>query len=160
MTLRAAALAALFALTGCTGFVIDPPEDFVVLEEPDGGPFALRASSADGVVLGVRELPGAENASLTFWARAVAGRLETARGYRRTGEEAVRAESGEEGRLLAFSRSEGGEEFTYWAAVFPAPPAAPLGAPRLYLVEAGGPKAAFEAARPALKRSLRSLRID
>ncbi len=158
--LRAALASFLLLAAGCAGpgFALEPPADFLLLEPRRGSGWALRATSADGVVLGVRELPNERQGTLAFWRDAVRERLRVGKGYALVGEEPVRAASGEEGVRLCFGRDEGGRAYTYWVTLFTAPGGA-LSPPRLLLVEAGGEREAFSELEPALAQAVAGLEV-
>src|SRR5262245_6318479 len=75
---RFALLAALLA--GChSAFVTSAPKGFVELDEASA--YDFRATTADGVVLAVRELDNDPQAELGFWARAVENAMRQRGGY-------------------------------------------------------------------------------
>ena len=138
---------------GCGGAVELPePDGFVVLDESRQSPFAERATTAGGVVIGVRELDNDPHGPLAFWVDAVKERLRRAGGYALVGEEEVRAASGQVGRRLRFGRDQGARGYSYWVTLF-------VAGDRLVVVEAGGPTDAFEAARDDLAAAIDGVRL-
>lgn len=151
-TLVALSLACSALLAGCGGFDLRPPADFVRLEEPEWSSYALRSTSAHGVVIAVREESNAVEGTLPFWLDAVKERLRTGRGYALLEERPFRAASGEEGRLLRLGREEGSNRYAYWVALWVTPA-------HVYVVEAGGKQDEFERVQPQVEEALGSFRL-
>ena len=59
---------------------------------------------------------------------------------------------GTKGKLLQFGHDEDGKPYAYWVAVF-------LAQGRLFVVEAGGAKEAFERARPSVDWMMKSVKV-
>lgn len=147
MTKFACLALCLSCLAGCHA-QLSPPSGFA--EVPSGDAFVQRVASARGVVLAVRELPAPEGASLAFWRDAIGERLMRGRGYALLEERAVRARTGVVGTLLCFGHDQNGHTYDYWVAVFGT-------SKRVTLVEAGGRRDVFRAARPELEQAIGSL---
>lgn len=145
-------LALVLLLPGCRGFDLEPPADFVELEEPDWSSYALRATSADGVVIGVREVDDDRAGSLAFWKTAVKNRLRDARGYALLEEAEAKAATGEAGARLRFGRDEAGKSYVYSVDLFVTPGT-------VYVVEAGGEKAEWAKVQAAVEEALRGFAI-
>ena len=143
---------ALLALCGCRGFDLEPPPDFVELEEPEWSGYALRTTSAHGVVIGVRELDNTVEGTLSFWLDAVKERVRTGRGYALVEERPLPAASGEEGRLLRFGREEGSTAYAYWLGLWVTPS-------RVFVVEAGGKRDEFQKVEAEVRAALEGFRI-
>src|ERR1044071_1392761 len=63
-----------------TKFVgVATPTNFVVLEDDEA--YTWRAVSADGIVLGVREIDNEPQGSLRFWVQAIRNKLRVLGGY-------------------------------------------------------------------------------
>jgi hypothetical protein len=150
--LRALLLSALLALAGCRGFDLQPPPDFVRLEEPEWSPYALRTTSAHGVVIAVREVENDVEGTLPFWLDAVKERLRAVRGYALLDERALAAASGEEGRLLRFGREEGSTAYVYWVGLW-------VTSSRVFVVEAGGKREQFEPVAAEVEQALKGFRV-
>ena len=144
---RAATLALCLAGAACRTTSLAPPATFA---EMDGGDYAYRASSAEGVVVAARSEPNDPGASLEFWSRAADRRLRHD-GYAPDGSVAVASADGLPGRQLRYSRGEGGLSYRYWLTLFVTPD-------RVYLVEAGGDDRDFDPARADVERAVLSLR--
>ncbi len=143
----AAAIAIGLGSAACTKTSLAPGATFA---EIDGGAYAYRASSADGVVVAARAEDNDPVASVEYWSRAADRRLRRD-GYTPEGISTVASEGGLEGRLGRYSREEGGRIYRYWLTVFVTPK-------RVYLVEAGGDARHFDPAEAEVERAVRSLR--
>jgi len=151
-----AALAALplTSLAGCGGTAshLAAPTNFLELDEP-GESYAQRATSAEGVVLAVREVQNDPYGPLAFWVEAIKRRMRNVRGYALVEERDVRAASGEAGKQLRFGHDEAGGPYHFWLTVF-------VTDDYVFVVEAGGKKDLFETAQPEIERALAAYRID
>ncbi len=152
------ALALLALLPGCQSFSMETPADFMELDEADWSEYSLRATSAEGVVLAVREVDNEQEGTLAFWAKALKERLRQGRGYALTGEESVNAASGETGTQLRFGHDEAKEAYTYWVTLFVTEGSA-FAPSRLVVVETGGKRELFDAAAGRIGQALESLEI-
>jgi len=147
---------AFVTLVGCgPGFRVDAPHDFVSLDDSvtHGRGYALRATSADGVVMGVRTLDNDRHGSTDFWVEAIRNRLRRDQGYALVSESDVRAATGEAGHQLRFGHDDGGHPYTYWVTVF-------VTHDRIYVVEAGGRRDRFEPATGAVETSIGTFAIE
>lgn len=143
-------------LAGCgAGFTVQQPTDFVSLD--DGSThargYALRATSADGVVMGVRALENDRHGSADFWVEAIRNRLRRDQGYALVSEADVTAATGERGHQMRFGHDDGGHPYVYWVTVF-------VTHDRIFVVEAGGRRDRFEPATGEIETALSSFRID
>jgi hypothetical protein len=149
MTTRALLSLSLSLLLGCHA-QLATPKGFAEIEAR--GAFVQRATSARGVVIGVRELSAPDGASLDFWRDAITERLVRGRGYALLEEREVRAKHGVVGTLLCFGHDQNGHTYDYWVAVFGGPK-------RVTLVEAGGRREVFAEAKPAVQAAITSLEL-
>ena len=125
--------AALFALSGC-GHPFRPatPAGFVDLGEryPDG---EYRATTADGVVIGIRAFDNDPRGELAFWARALENRMRETGGYALLKKSAVTSRDGLVGTELDFGHDEGRTPHLYRIALF-------VTDKKIFVLEAGGAK--------------------
>jgi hypothetical protein len=153
-----ALLVLVTALTaiGCgPGFSVRPPEDFLDLDDASthARGYAMRATSADGVVMAVRALGNDRHGSADFWVEAIRNRMRRDQGYALVSESDVTAASGESGHQMRFGHDDGGHPYAYWLTVF-------VTHDRIFVVEAGGRQERFEAATAQVQQALGSFRID
>ncbi|UJR81302.1 serine/threonine protein kinase [Sandaracinus amylolyticus] len=150
----------LFALAltlGACGphFGIDTPDDFVSLDEgtQQQRGYAMRATTADGVVIAVREIDDPRRGTRDFWVEAIRNRLRRAGGYALLEEEDIRAASGDTGHQMRFGRDESGRPYAYWITVF-------VREGRVTVVEAGGRREVFDEEVEDVRRAIASIRIQ
>lgn len=146
------AIALLLAACGGTASNLTPPTNFLELEEP-GESYSQRATSAEGVVVAVREVDNDPYGPLAFWVEAIKRRMRTVRGYALIEEKDVRAASGEAGKQLRFGHDESGGPYFFWLTIF-------VTDDYVFVLEAGGKKDVFEAAQPQVERAIAAYRID
>lgn len=119
---------------GCGGsaFFAATPPGFVELEdqEPD---FHYRAVSADGVVVGVREIAHEPEGDKEFWVQAIRNRMRERAGYALLSTDQVKTKSGLEGTQMKFGHDEKGQTMLYTVTVF-------VTEKHIFLLEFGGTK--------------------
>ncbi len=121
------------AATGCGHpFVPATPPGFVDLGDkyPHG---EYRATTADGVVIGIRAWDNDPKGELSFWSRALELRMRDSGGYALLEKHAVAARGGLTGVAMRFGHDEGKTPYLYTIALF-------VTEKKIYLVEAGGVK--------------------
>jgi len=130
----------VFALTaGCgPSFKAATPPGFVVLSD-DYGNYDYRATTADGLVLSVREVEHDPEGDLDFWVRAIENEMRTRGGYAKLEAKSVKTAQGLEGRQLWFGHDEGQNPHLYMVTVF-ITRGSWLSDGWIYLLEAGGTK--------------------
>jgi hypothetical protein len=97
-------LCALSSLVACTHPTkLAAPEEFAELGQ--SGPYAYRAMTARGVVVGVRAEKNAPQASLQFWADAIDLKLRK-QGYEPSSAQDVKSVEGVPGKQLRYVRDE------------------------------------------------------
>lgn len=138
MTPRALALALALALAsasvGCgRPFVAATPAGFVDLGDRYGSS-EYRATTADGVVLGIRAFDNDPKGALAFWSRVVERRTHEMAGYALLDKRDVTTASGLKGVEMRFGHDEGKDPYLYYLALF-------VTDAKVYVLEAGGPKA-------------------
>ena len=155
LVLTLAAALALSALAGCGHhFELRSPTDFVELD-PDAQArrgYALRATSADGVVVAVREVDNDRHGSRDFWVDAVRNRIRRSGGYALLSESAVRSADGAEGHQMRFGRDEGQRPYDYWVTLF-------VTNDHVFVIEAGGRRDHFEEERADVESAIASFRL-
>jgi hypothetical protein len=135
---------------GCSrGFVITTPAGFAELEDQEA--YAYRATSAEGVVLGVRHEPNEPFGDLPFWTGAVDAQLRRD-GYVADKALDVESSNGIPGRQLRYHVMRDGREQLFWSTVY-------VTDSEVIVVETGGDKAFFEKLENAVSAALASLRI-
>lgn len=154
VTLAAAALSG--ALSGCgPSFQLTLPERFVVLE--DTGSEATsgcvqRATTPDGVVVGLRALEHRVEGTLAFWSEAVVRQLRDHDGYAVLGEEDIEAAHGQPGRLVRLGRDLDGHAYRYTVAVF-------VTDDHIWIADAGGREELYVALEPEVERAFAQLEL-
>lgn len=142
-------------LVGCgSHFDLTTPRDFVVLDQDEQARrgYALRATTADGVVIAVREIENTRHGTKEFWVDAIRNRLRRAGGYALLEEQEVTASSGERGHQMRFGRDDNGHPYAYWLTVF-------VTDDRITLIEAGGRRETFEEQSTAVQDAILTLRF-
>jgi hypothetical protein len=133
---------ALALLLGCAAvgcgkpFTAATPSGFVDLS--DGYPRnEYRATTADGVVIGIRAFDNEPKGEAAFWLKAIENRMRDAGGYALLGKTAVKNKAGQPGTRLSFGRDEDSKSHLYDVCVF-------VAGDKVYVIEAGGSKAEVE----------------
>lgn len=154
ITSTVASLVAVVALSACgPAAELSTPASFAELEDQDA--FEYRATSAQGVVIAVRAEDNEPRGNLDFWAGVLDAKLR-GQGYEPTSEpesSRVEAQGGLTGRVLSYSRTESRRAHRYVVAVF-------VTEDSVYLVEAGGDEAHFDAQTDVLiRKAITSLEV-
>jgi hypothetical protein len=138
------AVAALCLLLSACGrpFDVRTPRGFVELENQPPA-YDYRATTADGVVVGVRAIDARGRNDLGFWTQAVTLQVRDEMGYALLATKDVRSEDGTSGRELRFGHDENGGPYTYRVTIFSAQE-------RVFVLEAGGARDALERLAPKL----------
>ncbi len=151
MRTHAIALAFAVAASACgTPFRTATPNGFVELDNPSE--YDYRAIAPEGVAFAVRAIDTEGKGDLNFWTRAVTLRMRQLNGYAVISEADVKSNDGTAGREIVFGHDEGGKPFVYQLRLFSAQN-------RLFLVEAGGPKTAFDQHRVAVNDVLGRVKV-
>jgi hypothetical protein len=133
---RAVLLVLVAALVGagCGGhpFHAATPPGFVDLGDryPKG---EYRATTADGVVIGVRAFDNDPKGALAFWSRALEKRMREMSGYALLDKSDVTARGGLTGVAMKFGHDENKTPYLFTVALF-------VTDKKIYLLEAGGKK--------------------
>jgi hypothetical protein len=155
-TLQRIFLAATFAFaTAACGrpFDVKTPNGFFELQDQSDEGYAYRSTSAEGVVLAVRVVDDDGRGSLSFWEKAITQKIRDERGYALLAAADVKAADGTPGRSLRFAHDESGKPFDYWLTVF-------VGKKRLFIVEAGGDRPAFEKEKATIEAAITTFKLD
>jgi hypothetical protein len=132
------------------GFEIDTPAGFAELDSNDD--YRYRATSAEGVVLGVRREPNEPKAGLDFWSSALENELAT-RGYQKVSARSIESKNGTPGKQLVYRVEKGGRPNVLWVAVF-------VTDARVVVVETGGDEAHFSHVEPKVTAALESFEVS
>jgi hypothetical protein len=136
---RAATRPFLLALLACAAlgcgrpFTPATPPGFVDLGDDRYPDDEYRATTADGLVLGIRAQKNEPEGDLGFWAKVVENRMREAGGYALLEKRDVKCRSGLAGVQLRFGHDEGRTPHLYYLTVF-------VDEDHVYLLEAGGTK--------------------
>jgi len=151
-------LGLLLGLSACASFAITTPPEMVEVTSEYDKLFDYRATTIDGVALGVRVLdepagPEAESPGEDFWVEAIKRRMRLQKGYALLGEEKATSANGHTGTLLKFGRDQHDVTFIYWLTIYRTDE-------NLHLVDAGGREDHFEKALPTLQKALSSYEVN
>jgi hypothetical protein len=139
------------ALTAGCGhpFVAATPPGFVDLGDryPRN---EYRATTADGVVIGVRAWDNDPHGELSFWTRALERRMRDLGGYALLEKRDVAARGGLTGVAMRFGHDEGKTPYLYTVALF-------VTDKKIYVVEAGGSKVEVAKVEPQINWAIQNL---
>jgi len=139
-SLKILLVAPLFLLSVACGpsARVTAPDGFAELDEVDT--YSYRATSAAGVVIGVRTEDNNPRGNLQFWTNALDLKLKKS-GYTALSDAPVKVSSkaGLEGRRLRYQTQKDGRNHEYWVTVF-------VTEANVIVVEAAGDEAYFDAA--------------
>lgn len=120
----------LAGLCACgASFKQSTPGGFVELEDQER--YDYRATTADGLVIAVRELDHEPKGEVSFWVDAISNHMRQRGGYALIAKRNVRTAAGQEGVQLRFGHDQGSRPFLYYVTVF-------VTDDHIYLLEAGG----------------------
>jgi hypothetical protein len=139
------------AALGCgKPFDVKAAPGFVPLENQHD--FDWRATTPEGVVVGIRVVEDEKRGDIPFWTQAITLQLRDVSGYALLESSDIASADGTKGRLLKFGHDEDDKPYVYWVAIFAAQS-------RLFLVEAGGAKEIFERAKPNIEWTMKTVRV-
>lgn len=127
------------------------PKAFVELD--DQAEYDYRATSADGLVIGVRELDNEPRGELTFWTRAIENQLRRQGGYALLETRDVQSKDNVPGKQLRFGHDEGRSPHLYQVTVFVTPDT-------IALLEVGGTKELVTAHAAELDGAVASYSVE
>lgn len=147
----ALAVASFAAVAGCgRPFDVKTAPGFVALEGQSQHEY--RATTPEGVVMGVRVVDDEQRGDLSFWTQALVLQLRDSSGYALLDSKDTKSLDGTAGKRLEFAHDENGTLYTYWVTVY-------LAQGRLFVVEAGGENATFEKAKPSVEWMTQSVKV-
>jgi hypothetical protein len=143
----------LLALACGPSFVAATPPGFVELEDDSDSEslYAYRATSADGLVIAVREIEHEPQGELSFWVRAIENQMRSRGGYALLEQKDVKTLAGLAGKQLIFGHDEQNKPNLYYVTVF-------SNSDYIYLLEAGGKKELVEAHKSQLTWAVENFR--
>ena len=140
-------------LVGCGyAFEASTPSGFVELKEQQDAGYAYRATSADGLVIAVRQLDNDPKGEISFWEQAIENQLRQRAGYSLLEKRDAKSADGTPGRQLRFGHDEGKTPHLYYVALF-------VNDRHLYLLEQGGTKELVEAHAADLEGAVARFRV-
>jgi hypothetical protein len=141
-------------LGGCgPTFDASLPPGFVEIDN-DYDAYDWRATSADGLVLGVRVIDHDPVGTPEFWLKAIQNSMRLRGGYALVETVKVQSGDGVDGTQLRFGHDEAsGNPHLYYLTVFVTPE-------RIYLVEAGGTKQLMTDAAAAVDAAIKAFRTN
>ena len=141
------------ALGGCGhSFNAATPKGFVELEDQEDRGYDYRATTADGLVLAVREIDNDPEGPIEFWSRAIENSMRQRGGYALLGEHDVKNVDGLSGKQLRFGHDEASKPHLYYVTLYVTPS-------KLYVLEAGGTKQQMESHEQQLEWSVQNFRV-
>lgn len=149
--------AALWVGASACAVSIVTPRGFVELD--DQAEYDYRATSADGLVIGVRELDNEPEGELAFWTRAIENQLRRQGGYALLETRDVQSRDGVAGKQLRFGHDEGKVPHLYYVAVF-VTPCSFTSSCSLALLEVGGTKELVTAQAAEVDAAVASYSVD
>lgn len=126
---------ALLASACGASFTQPTPPGFVELEDQEA--YDFRATTADGLVISVREIDHEPKGEMSFWTRAIENHMRQRGGYALLGSRSVKNADGLDGTQLRFGHDEQATPHLYYVTLF-------VTDSRIFLLEAGGTKELME----------------
>ena len=123
----------LAAMTGCaTPYRVETPASFVEIEN-EWDDYDYRATTADGLVIGLRTIEHEPHGEQAFWLKAITNRMRDRGGYALLKTVDVKSADGVNGKQLQFGHDETSGAHLYYVTLF-------VTDDNLFLLEAGGTK--------------------
>jgi hypothetical protein len=140
-------------LGGCGhAFEVSTPPGFVELKEQQDAGYAYRATSADGLVIAVRQFDNDPKGEISFWEQAIENQLRQRAGYSLLDKRDAKSADGTPGRQLRFGHDEGKTPHLYYVTLF-------VNDRHIYLIEQGGTKELVEAHAADLDGAVTHFRV-
>lgn len=148
------ALTALCVSAAACGrpFDVKTAPGFVELENQGPRGYGYRATTPEGVVVGVRVIEDEKRGDLAFWQQTLTLQLRDVSGYALLAVDDVSARDGTKGKRLRFGHDEDGKPYLYQVTIYSAQS-------RLFLVESGGRKEQMDRAAASVESIERSVRV-
>ena len=142
-------------VVGCgPSFEAQTPSGFVELEQSGHGAYDYRATTAEGVVIGIREIDNDAEGEREFWLTAIRNKMRERGGYALIEEVAVKSADGVAGTQLKFGHDDGNNKpHLYELTVF-------VTAKKIWLIEAGGTKELMEKESAKVAQAVTSFRTN
>lgn len=148
------ALGGALLATGCgPSFQMKTPPGFVELDE-DYSTYDYRATTADGLVVAVREIDHDPKGDLAFWLRAIENRMRDRGGYALIETRDVRSADGVPGKQLRFGHDdESNEPHLYYLSLF-------VTDDYIFVVEVGGTKELMTSQAAQIEKAVGAFRTQ
>lgn len=146
------ALALALAASACgRPYTAATPDGFIDLGDryDDRPAHEYRASTADGVVLGVRAFDNEPKADMALAVKALENRVRLGQGYALLDEKDVTARDGTKGKMMRFGHDEASGPHLYYVTIF-------LNDKHVFLLEAGGKKELVEKADASIDWAIKN----
>ncbi len=139
-------------ITACgQPFEAKTPAGFVELDERYSD-YDYRATTADGLIIGIRVEQHKPRGELAFWERAIENHLRTRGGYALLDKRDVQNANGVAGRQLRFGHDEAGKPHLYYVTLYPTKR-------KLFIIEAGGSREEVEKNATLVEEAVARFRI-
>jgi len=146
-------VAAAFWIAGCgRPFDVKTPPGFIELGQQSEHGFQYRATTPEGIVVGVRVIEDEDRGDLAFWVRTVTLEMRDIKGYALLSTTDTKSRDGTPGKRLQFGHDEDNKPYVYDLSVY-------RSQGRVFLVEAGGRRDDLERVRPNLEWMLASVQV-
>lgn len=146
------ALGALVLVACGKPFDVKTAPGFVPLQNQAGYSYDYRATTPEGVVMAIRVIEDENRGDIAFWTTALTLQLRDVSGYALLSTSDITSRDGTKGKLLKMGHDEDGKPYTYWVGIF-------LAQGRLFIVEAGGTKEAFDRSVASIEWMMRTLKV-
>ncbi len=146
-------LVTALVLVGCGhNFNAATPKGFVELKDQEDQGYDYRATTADGLVIAVREIDNDPEGPIEFWSRAIENSMRQRGGYALLEKRDVKNVDGLDGTQLRFGHDEASKPHLYYVTLFVTPK-------KLFVLEAGGTKQQMESHEAQLDWSVKEFRV-
>ena len=134
-------------------FAIQTPSGFVELEN-EFDAYDYRATTADGLIIAVREIDNEVKGEAAFWLKAIENRMRRRGGYALLGSEDIKSGDGLAGKQMRFGHDQDGKKpHLYYVYVF-------VSDDHVVLLEVGGTKKLVTEEEKEIAKALAEFRIN